>query len=393
MEFELAQSAAERLGVGVRTVQKWAKEGKLPGAIKVGRDWQIPKDVAGPNDMTEAATLSKAISLRMPMPLLNSAFPIGGCHAHIETFKDSDERNLALSEYYYFTGHAETAAKITGSLLKHEDASIRLSAEFINSFANLSCAHLHLARFSLGLMKQSMEKGAQNAVTDEKRAFGDFAAVAISVLFHATNDKVQVDMDLIRNLPDASRVFAGYVLAHMAYLEKDYSRALGIADSALYISSKIYPIPLIYVHLIAAVALMNLMRVEEAKKRFAMAWDLARKDHIIEPFVEHHGLLHGLVEVMLKKDYPTEYQEIADKAQKFGVGWRKIHNPEMKHDVADNLTTMEFTVAMLYNRGWTVKEIAAHMEMSDRTVNNRIQVIYAKLGITSKKELGQFMLA
>ena len=30
--------------VPIRTVNDWCKKGKIPGAIKVGRDWQIPKD-------------------------------------------------------------------------------------------------------------------------------------------------------------------------------------------------------------------------------------------------------------------------------------------------------------------------------------------------------------
>lgn len=368
MEYELAQAAAERLGVGVRTVQKWAKEGKLPGAIKVGRDWQIPIGVTGPNDMTKAATYDKPISLRMPMPLLNSVFPVGECRAYIETIKNHDERNLALGEYYFFSGHAETAAKITGSYLEHSDPMVRYSAEFINGFAN------------------------QRDIKPEEQAMGIFAAMAGKVLFHLPVPEIANLEGYLRYLPEGYRIFACYILAHKAYLEKDYSRCLGIADTAFAISRETYPISMIYIHLIAAVALMNLMKIDEAKDRFMKAWEMAKPDHLIELFVVHHGLLQGLIEVLLKKDYPEEYQEIVDGVHRFRVGWSKIHNPEMDHDAANSLTTTEFTIAMLYNRGWTVKEIAAYMEMSDRTVNNRVQVIYAKLGITSKKELGQFML-
>lgn len=392
MEFELAQAAADRLGVGVRTVQKWAKEGKLPGAIKVGRDWQIPIGVAGPNDMTEAETLFKPISLRMPMPLLNSAFPVGECRAYIETIKDPDERNLALGEYYFFTGRAETAAKITGSFLDHADPMIRYSAEFINGLANLSCDHMHLARFSIGLMQEEQKEADLQQMQPETTALVIYTVMSGKILFHLPMPEIPNMEEYLCYLPEGYRVFSCYLLAHQAYLNKEYGRCLGIADTAQIISRNTYPIPMIYIHLFASIALMNLMRVEEAKERFMKAWKLAQPDHLIEAFVAHHGMLHGLIEVMLKKDYPEEYQEIVDKAQKFRIGWSKIHTQESAPDAADSLTTAEFTIAMLYNRGWTVKEIAAHMDMSDRTVNNRIQVIYAKLGITSKKELGQFML-
>lgn len=392
MEFELAQAAAERLGVGVRTVQKWAKEGKLPGAIKVGRDWQIPIGVTGPNDMTEAATYKKSSSLRMPMPLLNSAFPVGGCRAYIDTIKDPDERNLALGEYYFFSGHAETAAKITGSFLDHEDPVIRYSAEFINSFANLSCNHMHLANFSMGLMLEQLQKGVSEEISPEELAMSIFGALSGKILFHLPVPEIPHVEEYVCYLPEGYRIHACYLLAHKAYLEKDYSRCLGIVDTALAISRNVYPIPMIHIHLMAAVALMNLMRVDEAKERFRKAWKLAQPDHLIGIFVMHHGMLQGLIEVLLKKDYPKEYQQIVEKVQSFRVGWSKVHNKDQKKDAPEKLTNTEFTIAMLYNRGWMVKEIAAHMEISDRTVNNRIQVIYAKLGITSKKELGQFML-
>lgn len=391
MEFELAQAAADRLGVGVRTVQKWAKEGKLPGAIKVGRDWQIPIGVAGPNDMTEANTTEEAVSLRVPMPLLNSAFPIGECRAYIETIKDPDERNIALGEYYYFSGRAETAAKITGSFLDHEDSYICQSAEFINGLSNVSCNHMNMARFSMRLMKNQMLEDYSNASLEEQ-AWAIYSALSGSILFNMPAADIPNPEEYLCYLPEGYRVFCCYLLAHKAYLEKDLGRCLGIATASRAISSKIYPIPQIHIHIIESVAWMNLMRVEEAKECFVKAWNLALPDRLLGPFVTYYGVLQGLIEVMLKKDYPAEYQEIIEKAHQFRIGWNRLRHRDAQNDAADSLTPVEFTIAMLYNRGWTVKEIAAHMEMSDRTVNNRIQVIYAKLGVTSKKELGQFML-
>ena len=47
---------------------------------------------------------------------------------------------------------------------------------------------------------------------------------------------------------------------------------------------------------------------------------------------------------------------------------------------------------MLYNRNWRIKEIAFHLEMSERTVKNHLSTIYEKLDISSRKELRQYML-
>ncbi|MBE6666079.1 MAG: helix-turn-helix domain-containing protein, partial [Ruminococcaceae bacterium] len=64
MEYETAQQAAVRLGVTPRAIQKWAAAGKLPGAVKHGKSWLIPKnavvteeiqvgDHSIPNSMTD----------------------------------------------------------------------------------------------------------------------------------------------------------------------------------------------------------------------------------------------------------------------------------------------------------------------------------------------------
>lgn len=44
MNYEPAQQAENRLGVTVRTIRKWAKEDRIPGAARHGRLWMIPAD-------------------------------------------------------------------------------------------------------------------------------------------------------------------------------------------------------------------------------------------------------------------------------------------------------------------------------------------------------------
>jgi len=89
---------------------------------------------------------------------------------------------------------------------------------------------------------------------------------------------------------------------------------------------------------------------------------------------------------------PKDFERIIAITYAFSAGWRKVHNPETKHDVADNLTTTEFTIAMLYSRGWTVKEIGSHMKLSERRVRTHLETIYGKLHIKNRSDLTQYML-
>lgn len=41
---------AEKWDITPRRIQKLCSEGKLPGAVKFGRDWAIPRDIERPSD-------------------------------------------------------------------------------------------------------------------------------------------------------------------------------------------------------------------------------------------------------------------------------------------------------------------------------------------------------
>ena len=122
------------------------------------------------------------------------------------------------------------------------------------------------------------------------------------------------------------------------------------------------------------------------------AWELAKPDSLIEGIGEHHGLLQGLIEICLKDDFPEDYERIIAITYRFSYGWRRIHNPDTQETVADNLTTTEFTIAMLASRGWTNIEIAEHMKITERTVKQRLTDIFNKLNINNRKQLHTYML-
>ena len=44
MKYMTCQEAASLLGLTIRRVQQMCKNGMIPGAIKKGRSWMIPKD-------------------------------------------------------------------------------------------------------------------------------------------------------------------------------------------------------------------------------------------------------------------------------------------------------------------------------------------------------------
>ena len=154
----------------------------------------------------------------------------------------------------------------------------------------------------------------------------------------------------------------------------------------------LYPIPAIYLHLVAVMDYMSLKQPDRAESHLLAAWDIAQPDDLIEGFGEHHGLLGAMLEAVIKPKWPKDFKRIIDITYRFSSGWRRVHNPITGHDVADVLTTTEFAMAMLAARGWTNQEIATHLNISVNTVKSHISEVMRKLNVETRKELKQYML-
>lgn len=329
---------------------------------------------------------------RVPMLLMSSAFPLGRCIEFIESIDDVPQKEMAYAEYYYFSGRHEKAVEYAEMYLNCEDIMLKLSASLIYTFANLSLDRIHSARFGLERLKEYLKEAMLEETDKKTRACCVFVATAAHTLLHIPVGYLPPLAEYLSEFTKGMQLWGAYVLAHKAYLVKDYQRSLGIVQTCLMTCSKVYPIAMIYLNLVVAMDLMNLKETDKAKVYFMKVWEISRPDNLIEGIGEHHGLLQGLIETCMKKDYPEDYARIINITYKFSAGWRRIHNPDTNEDVADNLTTTEFTIAMLANRGWTNKEISEYLEITPRTVKQHLTCVFNKLNIENRKQLKNFML-
>lgn len=329
---------------------------------------------------------------RVPMLLMSSAFPLGRCIEFIESIDDVPQKEMAYAEYYYFSGRHEKAVEYAEMYLNCEDIMLKLSASLIYTFANLSLDRIHSARFGLERLKEYLKEAMLEETDKKTRACCVFVATAAHTLLHIPVGDLPPLAEYLSEFTKGMQLWGAYVLAHKAYLVKDYQRSLGIVQTCLMTCSKVYPIAMIYLNLVVAMDLMNLKETDKAKVYFMKVWEISRPDNLIEGIGEHHGLLQGLIETCMKKDYPEDYARIINITYKFSAGWRRIHNPDTNEDVADNLTTTEFTIAMLANKGWTNKEIAEYLGITQRTVKQHLTCVFNKLNIENRKQLKNFML-
>ncbi len=387
MEFESSHEAAERLHVNVRTVQKWAKDGKIPGAKRMGKTWMIPRGIK---------TLGvEDDHLLNVMPLLNSTFSPGRCIREIESLANAVEQDLAYGEYYYYSGQPGKAVKMVEPYLYHHDAGIALSASVIYVFASLSLGEI--GQKVHGMDQKVMDVNQRMIAMTNTPELGDYAVTAamfqnaIAVMMHLPLELKGELKQEVKYLPEGKKLFGAYILAHHLYLQHEYERALGVAETALLIIPGDYVIATIYLKLMIATILVELRRADEAKIVFMEAWKMAKPDGLIEPFADHYTLLHGLTEVCLKQSDAEGFQLIIQATQRYNKGWTMYHEKATQKVIADSLTPTEFTVAMLYSKSWSVKEIAAHLDVSERMVKHHMAMTYEKLGVSSREELKAYM--
>lgn len=325
------------------------------------------------------------------MPLINTPYRPGEALTSVEKIKDEATRNIALAEYYYFSGQSAKASDIAEEYLTHSDIALRLSACWLYAYANLALDRIPRTRQAMAQVRATVKAVGQDTPA-LYQAFAICIATGASVLLHLPlPENTSILKKYVHLLPPGLKLFALYVEAHHSYLNEKYGVSIGIAETALALETELYPIPSVYLHLVSAMGYINLKQPEQAKEHLLEAWKIAQPDDMIEPFGEHHGLLGGMLEAVIKKDYPNDFKRMIEITYSFSAGWRKIHNPDTGHFVADDLTTTEFTVAMLAARGWSNKEISAHLAVSTNTVKMHILAVLQKLGISQCKDLPQFM--
>ena len=137
-----------------------------------------------------------------------------------------------------------------------------------------------------------------------------FVAVAAQTLLHLPLGKIPSLKNYLTELPVGMRLWGCYVL-----------------ETCLTLTTKTYPIAMIYLNLMGAMDAMNLRKEDIAKKYFMDAWLMAKPDSLIEGIGEHHGLLQGLIETCIRNDYPEDYQKIIQITYQFSYGWRRCKVP------------------------------------------------------------------
>ena len=165
MEYITVRDAAQKWNISERLVQKYCAMGRIEGAKKFGTSWVIPAGAVKPKDPRKAQNdpamrreRRRSVSYPGLMPLMNTAFEPGKCLEFIHDMADGPQKQIALAEYYYFSGQPEKAVRETELFLTGADRDIQLSACLIYAYANLSVGKIQRARYALTAVRKCLPR-------------------------------------------------------------------------------------------------------------------------------------------------------------------------------------------------------------------------------------------
>ena len=299
------RETAEKWSVSERRINQYCSEGRIPGAQRFGKSWAIPADAEKPGDPRRIRQQVRAVPAQaspgvLPdhtnlMPLMNTAFAPGHCRETVEAMAAGPQRSLLRRNITILAGSRRKAAREAEPYLADTDMGARLSAFLIYAYANLSLGQIPRARFALGELSASLAAAGEQS--PQFRAASAFIASTGAVLLHLPLPEEMPEVEsFLPMLPPGLRAFALYVQAHYLYLKGEYERSAGIVEATLVMGAARYPIPAIYLHLVAVMNYMSLKQSERAQTHLLTAWEIARPDDPDRGFGEHHGLLGAMLE-------------------------------------------------------------------------------------------------
>lgn len=407
MKYITVKEASEKWGIKSRRIQVLCSENRIKGAYKFGRDWMIPETAILPkgNKSKENPTL--------PMPKKSPFLDMTNLYNNPGSADECAEILINQPEAYalfkaqisYRQGDIERVYEQARYFLKAHSGFYAIIG------GGMLLAQCAIWRGDIYLWKEAKMHIFEAPCKDEHDR--EIVSLALAIIDSSIYDNKDYPswfkLGNFEQIPGDShpsaKVFYVKYLYMTAYaVATNQLKLNGVEGLALMrlIPNTIEPmisqavidktiVPEIYLRMSCAVAYYNSEQKELAINHIDKAIALALPDKLyglLTEYVRHFGeLLYQRIELQDKE----VIKEIKSLYEIYSIGWARLSGQVKEKYVAINLDSKEREIAKLSAFGYTVKEIASIMHLSESTVSHDITKILNKTGILNKKEFAYIL--
>ena len=406
MNLITVKQAAEKWGVTTRRVQGLCKEGKIKGAVRWERTWMIPEHAVLPK---KSNSQSPCLPMPRRVPFLDMtnlySTPGEAENASLMLENNPEARALFDAQIAYRRGEIDKV---------YERARYFLSAH--SGFYAILGGGMLLALCAIWRGDVRLWNEAKKHIfeapcdTKEER---EIISLAIAIVDSSVYDNKDFPQWFTRGCFDALPPDS-HPSAKVFYIKYLYMAAFAVASKQMelegvsglalmrMIPNTIEPlisqavvdktvIPEIYLRLSCAVAYHNSGQKDLAIEHIDKAVRMVVPDGLFGILVEYVRHFDGLLEERLALVDETAVTIVKELYRTYSVGWAKLSGAVRNRYIATNLTAREREIAKLAAFGFTTKEIAATLYISESTVKQTVLRVVQKTGVKDRQEFSSIL--
>jgi len=382
MDYISIKEASERWGIDTSRIGVLAREGRIEGAIIVGRNWLIPADAQKPNDLRKNKYINDAKSYSF-------RFPVFICQAK-DKFNpplSSDELALKKAQANFYKCDFKKAQE---SFTKLCDTSTNIYVKICAAFymCIIIAASKTDVKWNDYYLKLITSFTEDFEYKTEMELFKPLLDTYLG-MYNSASKK----LSLKQNYKYHESSFYTYSYISFFHLLDSSSFELDLKNLELYevLCQKMeddgHILEAQSLHRILFVAYLLKQNNEQMLYHLRYVISIAQKYNLLYIAAEFEPYYSEYYSIVLEK-YPEDFR---NKIRKYGK------------EILDNFTVFnkKYTSSILYSelnekdyqiilykiQGYLNKQIAVKMSLSERTIANRLSIIYDKLNIKNKNDL------
>ena len=414
-DYITIEEAANQWGISVRRVQALCKEGRIQGAIRLGRDWRIPAQAARPADGRSKMTRIQGqtpVVADQPFPKNTPFLYMSDLYSQpgsADTVGQSlagnpEAKGIFEAEVAYSRGQIDKVYEQVNDLLGQQ------SGFYSTLAAGMLLALCTIWRGELDMWRKAKQHIAQApANTDTDRDIILLSLMAVDSMLYDVSSfpewfKIGCFEPLHKDALPAAKVYYAKYLYAVAYAVATKQVSVeGVQGLALMgmlpntmepmISQAVadgFIMAEMYLRMTCAVVYRICGNEEQAVRHIDRAVRLALADGLYGFLAEYCRTLDVLLEQRVKLADPAAWDQVQALYKVYNAGWSKLSGSVRGKNLITTLSRREREVAKLAAFGMQNREIAEKLHMSLSSVKQAIRIVAEKTG-ASRDEFAAYL--